>query len=357
MKVTTFLLIAVLSTFSSLSYAAKGSSTETKPSKGKGGWGESYGGNIEISEFKSRGLEVFYYSLKDGAFHLSIDFSSTREAIRDLHVVCKKDLYLDGVKKDAINYPNEVPQRLELDCSKWMTLNTQQKRILAVHEFLPLFGIEDKDYALSSALIIHYKERRDLDDDKSRILFQAAVTCDNEKFDSLMADEETNIYYVNADNNTILDAAIKSNCSYQVKEIINTGYFYDYSRFPFLTERPEFILIENVLSDVLTLNPKYAAWSITDMNNILDRIIPLKTADDYFSSLNSFLDAQGECNQHNDLLLMILKKYERRLDSDENHQEAIKIFFSGLVKRGFPIDNEDACNNSAKKILRKYNLL
>lgn len=356
MKSIFFVLMMIFACHIDPSFAGKGD-TSSKPSKGKGGWGESYGGNGEIAEFKSKAMEVFYFALKNGdALNLNLTYANAQAAISEALVLCARNLTLNGVTKDAINYPKEWPQRIELDCSKWSTLDINEKRILAVHEFLPLLGFEDVDYRLSTDLIIHYKSRRDYAEDKSRLIFQSASYCDGELFEYALK-REGNPFYTNADNRTTLDAAIAGRCPYLVKELLSLGVKLDHERFSVLAIRPEYILIDNALNDILTLGDVHAPWIISDVVTILKTIMPKQELNDYLLGLNNFDVGFDECENNNEMMAVIFKKYKRAIGTKIEKREFVRSFARELVFLGLPIDKVDACDQSARDILTIYNLL
>ncbi|MEA9358139.1 hypothetical protein SHI21_18035 [Bacteriovorax sp. PP10] len=89
------------------------SSNNKNSKKVKNGWSEAYGGVIKNSK-----------------------------------VICSKKLILDGSLKDGINFPNKKNQVIYLDCDKW-----------SVHEYLPLLGRTDTNYAVTSEMVGNYKAK------------------------------------------------------------------------------------------------------------------------------------------------------------------------------------------------------
>lgn len=61
-----------------------------------------------------------------------------------------------GIAKDAVNYPNARPRRLEVKRSYWAsTASDIDKRDgLILHEILPLIGLEDADYVRSTRMLV-----------------------------------------------------------------------------------------------------------------------------------------------------------------------------------------------------------
>ncbi|KYG62785.1 hypothetical protein AZI87_16040 [Bdellovibrio bacteriovorus] len=107
-------------------------------------------------------------------FDLVIDFSA-------------QPLYLDGVEKTAISYPNETPKRLMISLAKWERLNQPMKEQLILHEYLLLLGVQDQDYYYSQRIwffLTKYPDllhRRTFDD----YIMKKITTCDAAFFEEL----------------------------------------------------------------------------------------------------------------------------------------------------------------------------
>ncbi|WP_413288665.1 hypothetical protein [Bdellovibrio sp. HCB337] len=63
------------------------------------------------------------------------------------------ELSLDGVPKDAINFPGLEKPRIEISQSSWARLSKNQKAQLVLHEMLPIAGYNDQNYILSSSFV------------------------------------------------------------------------------------------------------------------------------------------------------------------------------------------------------------
>jgi hypothetical protein len=63
---------------------------------------------------------------------------------------------VNGVPKDAANYPNSRPRRFEIKRTFWTSTasDIDKREALILHEILPLIGLEDADYVRSSRLLL-----------------------------------------------------------------------------------------------------------------------------------------------------------------------------------------------------------
>lgn len=121
------------------------------------------GGDATSMEFKSFGTEIVNRLMAQniGAFDLNIAYIKSTYNIKTMELkntiekvrveTTTSPLFLDGVRKDAINYPAE--SRVVLDINRWNQLSEALKRQLAIHELLGIMGVDDKDYSASFALI------------------------------------------------------------------------------------------------------------------------------------------------------------------------------------------------------------
>lgn len=62
-----------------------------------------------------------------------------------------RTLTLDGMTKDAINYPSE--QRIVFNRDRWVTLLSEERLALVLHEYLGLLGVEQANYEYSKLLL------------------------------------------------------------------------------------------------------------------------------------------------------------------------------------------------------------
>ena len=61
-------------------------------------------------------------------------------------------LNLDGREVAAVNQPLTIPPRIVVSRSAWKSLDIKQKRLLVLHELLPIAGIYDDHYKKSLRL-------------------------------------------------------------------------------------------------------------------------------------------------------------------------------------------------------------
>lgn len=76
-----------------------------------------------------------------------IKLQEINAVIDQLSVDTASELFLDGIPKDAINYPNE--KRITVHRGRWKDLNLKSKYALVLHELLGLSRINDANYNLS----------------------------------------------------------------------------------------------------------------------------------------------------------------------------------------------------------------
>lgn len=154
-----------------------------------GDWKEGYGGDsvaleavriIERVCFRSRS---FRQNMLKAALETDKDVSG---AICDLLktgeliVESVPQPVVNGIKKDAANYPYQKPRRLEIKNSYWSDLNTtdEAREELLLHELKPLIGLEDKDLVRSRRMKVMLDMNRGL---------MHEVTCDASTIEALFA--------------------------------------------------------------------------------------------------------------------------------------------------------------------------
>lgn len=82
-----------------------------------------------------------------------LDLSSLKVAIETVEVeFSEKELILDGVRKEAINYPKQ--RRIVVNRASWDNISTVQKKsALVLHELLGIIGINDQGYRYSASIL------------------------------------------------------------------------------------------------------------------------------------------------------------------------------------------------------------
>lgn len=185
-----YLIICIMLSISQLSYAKEATSKEST----KKGWRESYGGDSDISDFKSIGYSVFSH-LSNSFFYENFkipqnDFLNT---IQKSIVICEENLTLEGQKKDAINYPFKAPQLIKLNCEKFSKLSYNLKVRLVIHEYLPLNFIEDIDYFKSQLIESEYFKSLNVSSFEEGRVFNAITSCDLSLFEQTRKDFVINL--------------------------------------------------------------------------------------------------------------------------------------------------------------------
>jgi len=111
------------------------------------------GGDAVSLEFKAMGQAVTDAIIDKGiVFTSGVSVKTLQDTIRRADVrSVSTELYLDGVRKDAINYPYE--NRIDISLTQWSYMTEKVKYQLVIHEALGLLSINDADYARSNSLI------------------------------------------------------------------------------------------------------------------------------------------------------------------------------------------------------------
>lgn len=145
------------------------------------------------AELKALASNVFYITKFTNILNLNYD--TVLENIRKTEFLCARNIEVDGVLKDAANFPSRIPQLIVLNCDKWISaLTEKQKKILVIHEFLPILGFEDMDYSKSSSILrIHENYKASKVSflktplkELNHNLFMAVWDCDLHKFENVV---------------------------------------------------------------------------------------------------------------------------------------------------------------------------
>lgn len=129
------------------------------------GWKEGYGGDsialeavriIEKVCFRVQGLRK---PLLQRALNTDKDIAGPLCDLlkpNELVIESVDQPKVNGIDKDAANYPDARPRRLEIKKAYWPNpkVSDDAREELLLHELLPLVGLEDKDYVRSSRLRI-----------------------------------------------------------------------------------------------------------------------------------------------------------------------------------------------------------
>lgn len=106
------------------------------------------GGDTYAVEFVSIATDVLEY--------VQVNDSETYELLKNVLKTTKVEstdqyLVLDGVPKEAINYPSE--NRIIFNRAAWSNAKESYKPVFVLHEYLGVVGIDDSSYAHSTALM------------------------------------------------------------------------------------------------------------------------------------------------------------------------------------------------------------
>ncbi len=126
-------------------------------------WKEGYGGDsialealriIETTCFQSRKLRPYLIRRALETEKSIADSVCGLLNASELIIESVAQPMVGGVAKDAANYPEARPRRIEIKKDWWTAATTtvEQKEKLILHEILPLIGLGDKDYVRSSRL-------------------------------------------------------------------------------------------------------------------------------------------------------------------------------------------------------------
>lgn len=138
------------------------------------GWKEGYGGDsialeafhmVEAACFSSRKLKPYLIERALETDKNVADSICNLLNTGELNIESVKQPNVDGVDKDAANYPNVRPRRLEIKKDFWKDANTtvETKEKMLLHEILPLVGLGDKDYVRSTRLQVAIMASRGAD--------------------------------------------------------------------------------------------------------------------------------------------------------------------------------------------------
>lgn len=341
-KMNKYLLCVIFISFISLSAF---SAESNKPSTGSGGgWRESYGGDSAIMEFKHLAKEVSYI-LNDG--HYSNDFGleiTTLKSIVNLsYVECSSNLVLDGVAKDAINFPYETPQKILLDCKKWNTLSTAQKYRLAIHEYLPLAGINDTTYAFSEKIFNFYIQNKNSPKFDIQEMIMVLTSCGLERFREL-SDLGGNLFIETKHGLNFLQLAAAFSCDEIVQDLIDTGLEYVVN--PVLSQNyVHYGLIENAI--VRATSPQERAKTIATLKVLLGKWPKLTELGfrDFLWLYGQNYSLSPTCIKESTIMHIIA--------SDTKFKKEDMGFIRELMPLGFSLDQKNSCSQTPRSLFEK----
>lgn len=157
--------VLVLSVFSALACTPPNKDGGTTGSGPSTEWKEGYGGDsmaievvrhIETICFRTRTMrKTILSSSLETEKDVAAEICGLLEP-KALSVEPVKQPMVNGVEKDAANYPNSRPRRLEVKRSFWTAAASDNKKreALILHELMPLIGLEDEDLVRSSRILL-----------------------------------------------------------------------------------------------------------------------------------------------------------------------------------------------------------
>lgn len=87
--------------------------------------------------------------------HALVDVKQLRAAMETTTVVSEERVFLDGLERDAVNYPSK--KLIKISRARWKDLRrsneTKARLTLVLHEFLWVSGIDDTNFAKSGPII------------------------------------------------------------------------------------------------------------------------------------------------------------------------------------------------------------
>jgi hypothetical protein len=201
-------------------FAAK---DDNKGKDSKKGWRESYGGDSTIADFKSNAL---YMADTIGADDFKAitnqEITYFKQAVINSDIECRQNLVLDGVTKDAINFPNQSPQKILLNCDKYNSLVIPSKQLLSMHEYLPLIGIDDSTYQFSQKLFYQFQVKSTVPNPFNEELHNAGFYCHIPQMKEAL-NNGASPYYRNNNGlgKNVFEGSITSNCHEAIVYLLN----------------------------------------------------------------------------------------------------------------------------------------
>lgn len=123
-----------------------------------GGVDTSGGGDTRSLQFVMMAKELIKYlepMEKNEKIDLGkIDYAALRKAIETTRVSVTNDpIYVNGIPKEAKNYPRRNPPEIVVNAERWDAVNESSKRAaIVLHEYLGILGVDDTGYQISSRI-------------------------------------------------------------------------------------------------------------------------------------------------------------------------------------------------------------
>lgn len=126
-------------------------STWGKPTLNAGG-DRGNGGDTYASEFVAAAYGILQWLHEHPVAEIKTE--SLALVILQTKVYSQDQLTLEGQTVDAINYPKAKPARIEINRQRWDQIRDDEYRQwrLVLHEYLPILGIDDRNYQVSRKL-------------------------------------------------------------------------------------------------------------------------------------------------------------------------------------------------------------
>lgn len=346
-------------------FAGKGSS------KGKGGFSESYGGDSNISEFQSIARDVVN-TLSDSMFYkiTKLQAEDVISQIETAVVYCRGNLILDGVEKEAINYPFENPKRIELDCSKWKAALPSNKYRLVIHEYLHLMLVDDSSYEFSSEVVKayfrhnpydngdHHNHNHNLVPERASIdLIYWISSCNIERYKSIAESRGINIYYrlsgIGLDG---ISVSIEEGCTILLADQMALGA-------PVENTNMINVSLDNLIFKMAYVTNDKTGYKITELvkiinllksynivnSNILDHKVD--GARYMYLENSSFFKDHRSCLPQSTVLHVLAQ--EVRTTANEGDRKFIERMYVALIEAGYSDDIKNTCGQTPKSLLLK----
>lgn len=119
----------------------------------RAGGQEGNGGDIYSIEF-TRIASRLVFNLRTNSA-MSPYLEKLTQAIEEVSVESTmENLFLNGIPKDAINYPRE--KRIVFHRRTWLGLSSADRPFLVLHEYLGVAGFDDNSYKISNLILKKY---------------------------------------------------------------------------------------------------------------------------------------------------------------------------------------------------------
>lgn len=188
-KLTSVLSVLCLSVLSAVACTPPNKDGGTTAAGPTTDWKEGYGGDsiaievvrhIETICFRTRTMRK---GILSSALETDKDVAAEICGLLEPNALSVEPIeqpVVKGVAKDAANYPNARPRRLEVKRSYWTATASDlgKREALLLHEILPLIGLEDADYVRSTRMLLALEAKL------NRITI---ASCDEKRIEAIFA--------------------------------------------------------------------------------------------------------------------------------------------------------------------------